>query len=351
MYVQRLCEEIKAVTPWTGHQDFFVHTLFFGGGTPSILPAEYIGQILDTLRTRFSFSPNAELTIEANPGTVDEKKLREYRCMGINRISFGVQATKNTLLSALGRIHTVEEFLESYQLARQAGFTNINTDLMFGLPGQSCEDWEQTLHQIAKLGPEHISAYGLILEEGTRLYEKYCESPNHTEPYPPLPSEEEERTMYHKTKEILFRYGYSRYEISNFSKPGYECRHNLDCWRRQDYLGFGLGAASLYQNCRFRNTSVMSEYMNDDFTSIHREIESLSKQAQMEEFIFLGLRTMEGIYEKDFQQQFGENITLRYSSVLKKNKALGLLNDENGRWFLTEKGIDVSNVVLADFLE
>ncbi len=244
-YVGQLLQEIAASKKLP--EDYEAVTVFFGGGTPGILKGELLCSILRALRDRFSVREDAEITVEANPGTVNRDKLVQYREAGVNRISLGLQSADNQELKLLGRIHTWEQFLESFQLARETGFRNINVDLMSALPGQTTESVHRTLERVLALSPEHISAYSLILEEGTPFYKRYEGHPEL------LPSEEEERQMYYDTRDRLCACGYEHYEISNFAKPGYACRHNLGYWERTDYKGFGLGAASLLENVRYTN--------------------------------------------------------------------------------------------------
>lgn len=333
-------------------ETYEVSTVFFGGGTPSIFPPEWLTEILDALRKKFRYwSGNTEITIECNPGTVDENKFRAYRGAGINRLSLGLQSANQEELELLGRIHTWEEFLETYHAARRAGFENINVDLMSALPGQSAESWEKTLKQVLALNPEHISAYSLIIEEGTPFYEKYhtaAELRDCGMDCPELPSEEEERLMYELTETYLKQAGMHRYEISNYAKPGFECRHNCGYWKRTDYLGFGLGAASLLADTRYRNTDSLSSYIKMEFTG--REAEKLSVEDQMEEFMFLGLRMTEGVSEKRFHEIFGDEIDAIYGDTLNKWLREGLLQRENGNIFLTARGINYANLVMAEFL-
>ena len=266
-YVDRLLEEIQKAAPLA--EDYEVVSAFFGGGTPSILPKEEIGRVMELLHRQFDWKADAEVTIEANPGTVDGRKLDAYRSFGINRISFGLQSADNEELQKLGRIHTWEQFLESYEAARTAGFTNINVDLMSALPGQTRKSWQETLQKVLVLNPEHISAYSLIIEEGTPFYEKYADHPEL------LPPEDEERQMYYDTKRILAEQGYERYEISNYARKGYACRHNLGYWSRRDYKGFGLGASSLLNSVRSTVQEDLTEYLRGNFAGSN---EHLSEQ-------------------------------------------------------------------------
>ena len=347
-YVDALLEEIRG---FEDPEDYEVVTLFFGGGTPSILLGQEIYRIVEALREKFSFRKEAEITLEANPGTVDKEKLSCYKKAGINRLSFGLQSADAEELKKLGRIHTWEKFLESFQLAREAGFSNINVDLMSALPGQTKESWEKTLRQVLALQPEHISAYSLIIEEGTpfyQLYEKDVERRDAGEEPELLPSEEEERAMYEATGRILKEQGYLHYEISNYAKPGRECRHNLGYWQRRDYLGFGLGASTLLNPVRYKNTEDLEAYLGGDFSK--KEFFVLTKDNQIEETMFLGLRVLEGVSKEKFREQFSCELRVVYRKELEKLEQEGLLEEEGDFVRLTSRGIDLSNPVLAEFL-
>ncbi len=368
-----------------------VETIFFGGGTPTAVNAVYIAQLLGEIRKYFDVAPSAEITIECNPGTLTREKADIYRSAGINRISFGLQSADDKLLKLIGRIHTWEDFKRSMETARAAGFDNINVDIMSALPGQTLSGYVNGLESVLSYEPKHISAYSLILEEGTPL----GDNPSN---YPPVPSEDTEREMYYETLRILEKYGYHRYEISNYAKPGFECRHNLSYWDRRDYLGFGVGAASLFEGKRMSNIRDIDEYIRlmgrrkDSVRTetdssgwaagiesiLRNEVEVLSREDAMSEFMFLGLRKTAGVSFLDFARQFGENIGGIFGAAIEENVAKGLLeyvfgevgvragdNDRNvGAWLdsgfenedmpagcrLTGRGIDVSNVVLADFL-
>ena len=331
--------------------DYEVTTIFFGGGTPSILKAGWIADILDVIHRNFKVRKDAEITIECNPGTLTFEKLSIYKSAGINRISVGLQSASDAELRELGRIHTYEDFLRSYDLIRKKGFSNVNIDLMAALPGQTLKSYEQTLRRVLTLKPEHISAYSLIIEEGTPFYEKYEADEllrEKGEKPQMLPSEETERLMYERTKELLLAHGYERYEISNYARRGYACRHNIGYWRRENYLGFGLGSASLLENERFHNTTDLTDYLGGDYLAYEQE--KLDKKSQMEEFMFLGLRMTEGISTECFRQTFGLTVELVYGPVLEQQIADQLLRKEDGRIFLTERGLDVSNYVMAQFL-
>ena len=338
-YIEALLKEIRAAEHT---EDYEIVSVFIGGGTPSALKAEAIASIMRNLQEQFFFCEDAEVTIEANPGTVDLEKLTIYRNVGINRLSLGLQSTDAEELKLLGRIHSYEEFLKSYEWAREAGFSNINIDLMFAIPGQTGEAWRQHLYQVAELNPEHISAYSLIIEEGTPFAEQNLD----------LPDEDTEYQMYEDTAEILERYGYRQYEISNYAKQGYMCRHNAGYWQRREYLGFGLGASSLYGGMRFSNTHQMQEYLKESRNpdQIRKDVTVLSRNEQIEEFMFLGLRMTEGISEKKFEENFDVRLMDVYGDILQKYEETGFMEHIETKWRLTRKGIHVSNHILADFL-
>lgn len=346
-YVSKLIEEIKAHRKFNYNAK--VTTIFFGGGTPSILIGSQMQRIMKALRDTFRIEENAEISMEANPGTVTRENLLAYKNAGINRISFGLQTTNNEELKLLGRIHTYEEFLESYQLARECGFENINVDLISAIPKQTVESWEEGLKKIIKLNPEHISAYSLIIEEGTPFFEKYGED---SEGEDLLPNEEDERKIYHRTEELLLEAGYHRYEISNYAKEGKECKHNLGYWERKNYLGIGLGASSLINNVRFKNTDSMEHYMlyASELEKIQEDVEKLSVTEQMEEFIFLGMRKMQGISGENFQQEFEKTLQECYGENIEKMKKQGLVEEREGFLRLTKQGIDISNYVFSEIL-
>ncbi len=344
-YVEALILEIK------GHDTYAdtVTSIFLGGGTPSILSGEQMERIFHAVRARFDVAQDAEITIEANPGTVTVEKLNAYRRCGINRISFGLQSANNEELKLLGRIHTYEEFLTSYNLAREAGFDNINVDLISAIPKQTIQSFEETLQKVSALNPEHISAYSLIVEEGTPFAKLYGEDgPKEKD----LPSEEEEREIYRRTEEILNRSGYIRYEISNYAKHGKECRHNLGYWERKNYLGLGLGSASLMDNVRYKNIDDLDVYIKHahDPKQIQEQIEPLTVVEQIEEFMFLGLRKMQGISATEFENQFGSALEECYGEQIERFLREGLLERKDSYLKLTKQGIDVSNYVLAEFL-
>ena len=338
-YVQALLKEIRAAEEGQGRS---VSSIFIGGGTPSLLKEDLLGSILNEIYKKFNLEPGAEISIEVNPGTVSSKKLEAYRRMGINRLSIGLQSTDDRELKTLGRLHNYVQFLETYQAAGNAGFDNINIDLMSALPDQTYEGWVANLRRTAELSPAHISAYSLIIEEGTPFAMRELN----------LPDEETEYRMYEDTAAILEEYGYEQYEISNYAKKGRRCRHNVGYWTRCDYLGLGLGAASLWGKKRFSNTADMEEYLrNSAFPGRIRLMEPvLSREDEMAEFMFLGLRMTEGVSEAAFRQGFGVEMREIYGEVLKKYTGMELLEEKDGRIFLTRKGIHVSNSVMSDFL-
>lgn len=335
-YVNLICGEIALRAPT--FKEYRVISIFFGGGTPSLLPAEELGKIMDAVRASFVVSEDAEITVECNPGTVTAAKLAYYITCGINRLSIGLQSADNGELARIGRIHDYETFLETYRLAREAGFGNINVDLMSALPGQTTASYQRTLEQVCALFPEHISAYSLILEEGTPIY---VNQKDYT-----FPDEEEERELYYMTERVLSKAGYHRYEISNYARQGRECRHNKVYWQRGDYLGLGLGASSMIANVRWKNPEDMDAYREHKICEVQR----LSRKEQMEEFMFLGLRLTEGVKEADFEKAFGASLDDVYGETVARHVGQGLLMRADGRLFLTPRGIDVSNVVFSAFL-
>ncbi len=382
-YVAALCEEIRREASVAA--DYQIISIFFGGGTPSILDANQLAEVLQTIKENYQVKQSAEITVECNPGTLSSDKLAVYRTAGVNRLSIGLQSADNRELKLLGRIHTWEQFLESFSLVRAAGFDNINIDLMSALPGQTEESYEKTLRKVIELQPEHISAYSLIIEEGTPFYERYAEQDeersrtgdvqreisdraldaseqvtlavgqNQTgeaKDRDRLPDEDTERRMYERTEELLNAAGYARYEISNYAKPGHECRHNLCYWELTPYLGFGLGAASLFEECRFARERELSTYIKklSEGQSTRIEEERLDKQAQMEEYMFLGLRKIQGVSMRQFEEQYGSTVTEMYGEVVERYLELGMLYIDGDMLSLTPEGINVSNVIFSEFL-
>lgn len=320
------------------YRNYRVVSVFVGGGTPSTVSPEQICRLLETVRAGFELAEDAEITIEVNPGTVDEKQLCCYRQAGVNRLSIGLQSADNRELAALGRIHTYGQFLGTYHMARKSGFGNINVDLMSALPGQTLSGWLGTLEKVLALEPppEHISAYSLILEEGTPFYEMEQKGEIR------LPDEDCDRRMYEMTEELLQKAGYRRYEISNYALLGYECRHNCGYWRRREYLGLGIGAASLINNRRFRNGDSLAAYL-DNPSGVCEEVQELTLEEQMEEFMFLGLRMTEGVSAAEFRAAFGVEMEEIYGGVIEKNLKEGLLE------YRKEASFCIKNSCLSGF--
>lgn len=346
-YVKALLTEIRMCAGEC--EKYTVTSIFIGGGTPSLMQGARIERILEEIRRGYVLDKGVEITIEMNPGTVDEEKLAAYKRAGINRLSIGLQSAENEELKKIGRIHTWEQFLHTWQLVRNMGFQNVNVDIMSALPGQSVAGYERTLQRVLSLTdpPEHISAYSLIVEEGTDFYRWQEEGKLD------LPVEDEDRQMYHLTKKLLAEKGYERYEISNYAKPGFACTHNCGYWKRAEYLGLGLGAASLLKNVRFHNTESLEKYLANP-CGCREDVHVLTDGEQIEETLFLGLRLTMGISEKEFVGCFSRTLDEIYGDVIEKNTQNGLLRwTEQGedRWLsLTEKGLDVSNYVMAQFL-
>lgn len=418
-YVEALCREIQETSP--EYREFQVVSVFIGGGTPSVLQPEQTVRIMETVKHCFVLTDTCEISMEMNPGTVTPEKMLAYYACGINRISIGLQSANDKELKALGRIHTYADFLKAYEMAVEAGFTNINVDLMSAIPEQTMDSYQETLQKVLALQPQpaHISAYSLIVEEGTPFYEQELN----------LPDEDTERRMYEITDDILRKAGYHRYEISNYAKEGKECLHNKVYWQRGNYLGLGIGSASLIRNVRFHNVRDILSYvnlmwggneqsivrkgniekdcveesntgksntgknniekndmesgnaacsdknMNERLKKIREEVQELPVEEQMEEFMFLGLRMMEGVSERKFYENFGRRFEEVFPGVIEKHEKLGLLEvtgeeegkmrEESGsmekcqenqqgkpfvRLRLTSHGIDVSNQVFVDFM-
>lgn len=366
-YIEALLWEIEAQSSIA--ENMLVDSIFIGGGTPSILKAEQIERIMKRIRKHYALKAGVEITIECNPGTLDEEKLRSYQRAGINRISLGLQSANNEELRLLGRIHTFEQFEHSAVLVKKY-FHNWNVDLMSALPGQSVESYRTTLERVRNLHPTHISAYSLMIEEGTPFYEKYKEDyrlRERGETPRLLPDEETERKMYELTQQVLEREGYYRYEISNYAREGFESRHNNRYWLRQEYLGLGLGASSCMQNVRWHNVTDLKEYVQQAVRSSNQlyedmqksdaavcfkreEEQQLTRQEQMEETMFLGLRRMQGVDKEAFARQFGQRVEEIYGEVLERLEQEELLQYSGKYIQLTQLGIDVSNYVLAQFL-
>lgn len=349
-YVDALCREIRR---FCRGKSFRADSVFIGGGTPSVLEPKLIEQVMNTLRESIGgITDDAEISIEVNPGTMTREKAEVYRGLGINRISMGVQSLDDGVLERLGRIHRREQFLETYSILREAGFDNLNTDLMFALPGQTRDTWKKTLGEILELRPEHISFYSLIIEEGTPFYEDY-KSGRLSEM-----DDEEDRWLYHHAVEKLEGAGYHHYEISNAAIPGRESRHNLKYWSMDEYVGFGLGAHSFMDGKRFCNVEGFDDYVDiqkrladsDDIHGGYEMSEPNSLKDNMEEFIFTGLRKTDGVTADDFARCTGADLHKEYSVEIEKMKSEGMLEDSGKGIKLTSKGLDFANYVMREFV-
>lgn len=339
-YIRALNEEILKKC-----SKYKIASIFVGGGTPSYLNEINLESLLKTINL-LDFKDDFEFTIECNPGTLNEEKLVLMKNYNVNRISMGLQTTNDNLLKEIGRIHSFEEFKKNYNQARKAGFENINVDLMFGLPNQSMKDWKVSLEDVMSLEPDHISAYSLIIEEGTCFYNLYNNDKLN------IPNEEEERSMYLFTKGFLKDYGYNQYEISNYAKVNKECFHNKVYWKCNEYLGLGVSASSFVDEKRFKNIDNIKIYIekinnNEDVTE---EIHVNNINDDMEEFMFMGLRMIEGINLKIFKKRFGKDVFDIYDEVIKNNIKKGLLVVDSEKLYLSEKGIELSNYVMSDFI-
>ena len=326
-------------------EKYIINSIFIGGGTPSYLNDLNLQSLLKTLN-KLNLKQNLEFTVECNPGTLSKKKLDIMRKYNVNRISMGLQSTKNSILKDIGRIHSFEEFKNNYFLAREIGFDNINVDLMFGLPNQTIEEWKESLEEIAKLEPEHISAYSLIIEEGTHFYNLYEKEKLN------LPNEDIERLMYLSTKDILNKYEYHQYEMSNFAKTDKECFHNKVYWKCNEYLGLGVSSSSFIDEKRIKNIDDIGKYIkniNKD-ESVIEEIHENDINDDMEEFIFMGLRMIEGIKIKEFKKRFNKDIYEVYGDIIQKNIKKELLICNSDKLFLSSRGMEISNYVMSDFI-
>ena len=341
-YIKALKQEIKN----SSVNEYEISTIYIGGGTPSYIESKYISEILKTIKQKYNISRNVEITIEVNPGTATKEKLRDYVEAGINRISIGLQSCNNNLLKMIGRIHTYEEFLSTYKLAREVGFKNINVDLMIGLPNQTLDDVKKSLEEISKLNPEHISVYSLIVEEGTPIEKKIADGQLK------LPNEELEREEYWEVKKFLESLGYKHYEISNFAKTGYESKHNLNCWEQKEYLGFGAAAHSYMKKTRYSNTENIEKYINQEMQSeqLHIVHEVQKEEEQKKEYMLLGLRKIDGVQISSFKNKFGCNPIMEFKNELKKLTQEGLIKIDLDQIKLTEKGIDLANIVWEEFI-
>lgn len=341
-YINALKKEIKDNI----NKEYKITTIYIGGGTPSSIEENYIADIIETIKLNMNDEDlknfeNIEVTIEVNPGTVNKEKLQVYKKIGINRLSIGLQETHNELLKSIGRIHTYEEFIKTYNLARKIGFNNINVDLMIALPNQTIQDIKENLEKITKLNPEHISVYSLILEEGTPLYNKYNENKIK------LPDEDLERNMYWYVKNTLENNGYVHYEISNFSKKGFESKHNMNCWNQEEYLGFGVAAHSYNKKIRYSNTNSIEEYIEESNKIIH---EKQTLEDMQKEYMLLGLRKIEGINIQKFKNKFAQNPIFIFKEQLNKLVDEELIIVDGNEIKLTNKGLDLANIVWKEFV-
>lgn len=344
-YVEAVINEIKNIT----HKEkYTVTTIYFGGGTPSILNPKYIKNILQEIESSFKILDDAEITIEINPGTVNEEKLKKYKEYGINRLSIGLQSANDKILKKIGRIHDYKQFEETFFYARKCGFKNINVDLMIGLPTQTIEDVKQTLEKIIQKNPEHISVYSLIIEEGTIIEKLINENKLQ------LPDEETERIMYWTVVNELKENGYNQYEISNFSKKTHESKHNTNCWKQKQYIGLGTSAHSYLNKKRYSNTNNIEEYIkNIQENNISKNItihEEQTEESTMNEYMLLGLRMIQGININEFKQKFKTDPTIKYKKILEKLQKENLIQITKTSIKLTKQGIDFGNVVWEEFI-
>lgn len=344
-YVETVINEIKNIT----HKEkYTVTTIYLGGGTPSILNPNYIKNILQEIKSSFEILDDAEITVEINPGTVNEEKLKRYKEYGINRLSIGLQSANDKILKNIGRIHDYKQFEETFFYARKCGFKNINVDLMIGLPTQAIEDVKQTLEKIIQKNPEHISVYSLIIEEGTIIEKLINENKLQ------LPDEETERIMYWTVVNELKENGYNQYEISNFSKKTYESKHNTNCWKQKQYIGLGTSAHSYLNKKRYSNTNNIEEYIkNIQENNISKNItihEEQTEESTMNEYMLLGLRMIQGININEFKQKFKIDPTIKYKEILEKLQKENLIQITETSIKLTKQGIDFGNIVWEEFI-
>ena len=345
-YIQALLDEIENA-PNVG--EYLVTTIYIGGGTPSYINPEHIQKLMEKIIEKFYVTEKAEVTIEVNPGTVDDVKLKSYKASGINRLSIGLQTTNDKMLKKIGRIHTYEDFLDTYIEARKAGFKNINVDLMLALPEQTLDEVMDSAKRIVNLNPEHISIYSLILEEGTPLYEKAKSGKLK------LVDEDIERRMYWETNNLFRRYGYNHYEISNYSKSGYESKHNVNCWKQEEYIGFGLNAHSYFNGKRYTNTPDIDEYIKNINAKKYSknvivEEENREKEQIMKEYMMLSLRRIEGVSISEFQRKFATNPLFYFSIQMDALQKKELIEVDLDNIKLTKKGLDFANIVFQEFV-
>lgn len=325
-----------------------VNTIYIGGGTPSLLDEIYIVNLIENIKKQFELKKDCEITIEVNPGTINKEKLKTYYDIGINRLSIGLQAVQDEILKKIGRIHTYSQFEDTYKFARQAGFKNINVDLMIGLPDQRIGDIEKSLKTLVNIKPEHLSIYSLILEKDTKLYNMV------TEKKVDLMSDALEREMYWYVRNTLDKYNYVQYEISNYSMPGYESKHNLNCWNQNEYLGIGAGASSFIDDIRYSNIQNIEQYIDnikrDSYSKNIVLEETLTYEGKMDEYMMLGLRKIEGVNIVEFERIFNQNPIVRYCKDLEKLQKNGLITIIDDNIKLTNRGIDFANIVWEHFV-
>lgn len=348
-YINCLIKEIESQNWEELNKNYKVTTIYIGGGTPSFIDEKNIVKVIEKIKNSIKVSENkVEITIEVNPGTVTKEKLKTYKEAGVNRLSIGLQSANNKLLKQIGRIHTFEQFLETYNLAQDVGFKNINIDLMLGLPNQTIEDLKNSLEEVIRLEPNHISVYSLILEEGTPLTNLVEKGEIK------LPSEELERQMYWYVKNKLELVGYNHYEISNFAKPGKESKHNLNCWNQEEYLGFGLAAHSYFENKRFSNTDNIEKYIdyfcNNKKEEIKQTHELQTIEDKQKEYMLLGLRKINGVSISKFKEKYVENPIYLFKNQLSKLSEQGLIEIDLDNIKLTQKGLDLANIVWEEFI-
>ena len=341
-YIDKVIQEIEENKKIL--QDNNVTTIYIGGGTPSSIKPELIKRILNEIYNYTEINNIKEITIEVNPGTATKNNLQLYKNCGINRISIGLQSTNNDILNKIGRIHNFNQFLDTYKWTREAGFKNINVDLMIGIPNQTLDDVKTSLEKVVSLKPEHISVYSLIVEDETPM-KKLIESGKLK-----LPDEEDERNQYKYTKNFLELNGYKHYEISNFAKPGFESKHNLNCWEQKQYIGLGVAAHSYINGVRYSNTISLEEYLNKDSKDIKEIHETQTIDDMKKEYMLLGLRKIDGVQISKFEEKFGENPIYLFKNELKKLIQEGLLIIDLDNIKLTEKGLDLANIVWEEFV-
>lgn len=347
-YIECLQKEIEMESEKYKNEEYEITTIYIGGGTPSFIDASYIERIINTIKQNYKLYENPEITIEVNPGTINEEKIRKYKDIEINRISIGLQTTKDNLLKQIGRIHTYEEFLNCYKIVKKIGIDNINVDLMLGLPNQTLEDLKEGLIEVINLKPNHISLYSLILEENTILEKMVRQN------MAKLPEEDLEREIYWTTKNILEKNGYIHYEISNFSKKGYESKHNLNCWNQKEYLGFGVAAHSYIKNKRYCNTNNIEDYIkniqNGKILNNRTICEIQNKIEEQKEYMLLGLRKIQGVDIQEFKNKFIDNPIYIFHKELEKLVKEELVEIDLNQIKLTSKGLDFANLVWEEFV-